>query len=60
MVVVSKASGGGANDGNRSSGLPASTTDDGKTKTYGDYLPSELLAIKKEEPERFKALQSTR
>lgn len=59
MVVATKASGGGANDGNRFSSL-ANTTDDGKTKTYRDYSPAELLQIKKEEPDRFESLKSTR
>lgn len=59
MIVVSKASGGSANDG-RSSGLPSSHTNDGKPKTYHDYQPQELLAIKRENPELFQKLKSTK
>ena len=59
MVIVSQASGGGAN-GAKSTGLPSGTRDDGKPKTYSDYTPGELLSIKKENPEQFKKLKSTR
>jgi len=57
MVVVSRASGGSANGG-QSTGLPASTTNDGKPKTYADYKPAELLAIKREQPDVFQQLKS--
>ena len=59
MIVVSKASGGSANDG-KSSGLPGGTRDDGKPKTYADYKPGELLALKREQPELFTQLLSTK
>ena len=59
MVVVSKASGGSANDG-KSSGLPNGKTDEGKPKTYSDYTPTELMAIKQSEPEQFQKLKSER
>jgi len=59
MIVVSKASGGSANDG-KSSGLPNGTKDDGKPKTYADYSPAELLALKREKPELFQQLKSTK
>lgn len=59
MVVVTKASGGSANDG-RSKGLPASTTTEGKPKTYRDYTPGELLEIKNSDPDLFKELRSNR
>lgn len=58
MIVKSKASGGSANDG-KSSGLPG-VREDGKPKTYADYKPSELMALKRENPELFKSLQSQR
>lgn len=58
MIVVSKASGGSASDG-KSSGLPDGTNADGKPKTYKDYMPGELLAIKRSNPELFTKLQST-
>jgi hypothetical protein len=59
MIVVSKASGGSANDG-KSTGLPSGTKDDGKPKTYADYSPAELLALKREKPELFTQLKSTK
>jgi len=59
MIVVSNASGGSANDG-KSSGVPSATTADGKPKTYSDYTPSELLALKRTNPEVFTSLQSTK
>lgn len=58
MIVVSKASGGSANGG-KSSGIPG-TRDDGKPKTYGDYKPGELLAIKQSDPKLFEHLLSTK
>jgi len=58
MIVKSKASGGSANDG-KSSGIPG-VRDDGKPKTYADYKPSELMALKRENPEQFKSLLSQR
>ena len=58
MVVVSKASGGSANDG-KSTGLPSGTTDDGKPKTYKDYEPTELMKIKQSDPARFEEIKST-
>lgn len=60
MVVVSHASGGGANDGGTSTGLPSGTTSEGKPKTYGDYKPGELKEIKEKDPARFKELQSNK
>lgn len=58
MIVVSKASGGSANDGK---GLGTSgTREDGKPKTYYDYKPSELLALKRENPELFSQIRSTK
>lgn len=57
MIVVSNASGGSANDG-KGLGLPSGTRDDGKPKTYADYKPSELLAMKREKPELFQQLKS--
>lgn len=57
MVVVSKASGGSANDG-KGLGLPSGTRDDGKPRTYADYKPAELLAMKREKPELFQQLKS--
>lgn len=57
MIVVSNASGGSANGGN-SSGIPSATTADGKPKSYSDYSPAELLAIKRENPEQFQKLKS--
>ena len=59
MLVVSRASGGSAND-RKSSGLPAGTTADGKPKTYDDYKPGELKAIKDSDPAKFEALKSAR
>lgn len=56
MIVVSKSSGGSANGG-KSNGIPG-VRDDGKPKTYSDYKPSELLALKREQPEVFKSLHS--
>lgn len=60
MVVVSHASGGGANDGGTSTGLPSGTTSEGKPKTYGDYKPGELKAIKEKDPARWKELLATK
>lgn len=60
MVVVSHASGGGANDGGTSTGLPSGTTSEGKPKTYGDYKPGELKSIKENDPARWKELLSTK
>lgn len=57
MVVVSRASGGGANDGSSS---VLGTKSDGQPKTYNDYTPAELLAIKRENPEQFKSLAQSR
>lgn len=49
MVVVSKASGGSANDGKGK--IPATTKEDGSPKTFKDYTPGELMRIKREQPE---------
>lgn len=59
MIVVSRASGGSANDG-KSSGIPGGTREDGKPKTYADYKPGELLAIKQKEPALYEQLKSTK
>jgi len=60
MVVISHASGGGANDGGTSTGLPNGTTSEGKPKTYSDYTPGELKKIKETDLARFRELQSNR
>ncbi len=58
MIVKSKASGGSASGDNGKS--VGTTNKDGKPKTYNDYTPSELFALKREQPELFQTLKSQR
>lgn len=52
MVVVSNASGGSANGGNPSKG----TNSDGTPLKFNDYKPTELVALRKSDPDLFQQL----
>lgn len=58
MVVVTKASGGSAND-NKATGL-ATKKDDGTPKKYSDYNSGELVRLKREQPDLFQSLLDSR
>lgn len=55
MVVISQASGGSANDGKGN--VPAARKPDGTARTYDDYKPGELMALKQSNPELFSQLK---
>ena len=55
MIVASQASGGSANEGK--SNVPASTKSDGSARTYKDYKPGELMALKQSNPQLFNQLK---
>lgn len=57
MITASKASGGSANEGK--SNVPASTNSNGSVRTYKDYKPGELMAIKRSNPSLFNQLKQS-
>lgn len=57
MIVASQASGGSANEGK--SNVPASTNSNGLARTYKDYKPGELMAIKRSNPSLFNQLKQS-
>lgn len=56
MIVASKASGGSANEGTGKN-VPANRKPDGSARTYDDYKPGELMALKQSNPELFSQLK---
>lgn len=58
MIVVSKASGGSANDGT-SNGL-ATNKEDGTPKKYSDFTSGELVSLKRNQPDLFEELKNSR
>lgn len=58
MIVASSASGGSANEGKNK--VPASTKSDGTARTYNDYKPGELMALKQSDPALFNSLKQSR
>lgn len=56
MIVASKASGGSANEGTGKN-VPATQNQDGSARTYDQYKPGELMALKQSNPELFNRLK---